>query len=102
LDHASGATERTLLVAVVDKLILKMKRSEQRYQMHVERLGLTASEFSREEVDMQAIEVADIDNDGIKDIVTGKCFYAHNGRDPGAEDPAVLYWFKTQRKSNDK
>jgi hypothetical protein len=30
----------------------------------------------------------DIDGDGIKDIVTGKCFYAHNGRDPGAEQPA--------------
>lgn len=60
LDHASGATERTLLVAVVDKLILKMKRTEQRYQMHVERLGQTVSEFSREEIDMQAIEVADV------------------------------------------
>lgn len=44
-----------------------------------------------------AMSCADIDGDGIKDIVTGKCFYAHNGRDPGAEQPAVLYWFKTTR-----
>ena len=45
-------------------------------------------------------EKADIDNDGIKDIVTGKCYYAHNGRDPGAEQPAVLYWFKATRNKD--
>ena len=44
-----------------------------------------------------AMACTDIDGDGIKDIVTGKCYYAHNGRDPGAEQPAVLYWFKTTR-----
>jgi len=46
---------------------------------------------------LHALDFADIDGDGILDIVTGKCYYAHNGRDPGAEDPAVLYWFKTKR-----
>lgn len=49
---------------------------------------------------LHAVACADIDNDGILDIVTGKCYYAHNGKDPGAEDPAVLYWFKTVRHSN--
>ncbi len=49
---------------------------------------------------LHALAVADLDNDGIPDIVTGKCFYAHNGRDPGAEDPAVLHWFKTVRHSD--
>ncbi|MDX1327857.1 MAG: VCBS repeat-containing protein, partial [Arenibacter sp.] len=49
---------------------------------------------------LHALEVEDIDNDGILDIITGKCFYAHNGRDPGGEDPAVLYWFKTLRHPN--
>jgi DNA-binding NarL/FixJ family response regulator len=60
LDHASGATERTLLIAVVDRLILKIKRTEPRYQMHVERFGQTVSEFSRDEINMQAMEIADI------------------------------------------
>ena len=46
---------------------------------------------------LHAMACADIDGDGIKDIVTGKCFYAHNGKDPGAEQPAVLYWFRTVR-----
>lgn len=46
---------------------------------------------------LHAMSCVDIDNDGILDIITGKCYYAHNGRDPGSEQPAVLYWFKTNR-----
>lgn len=49
---------------------------------------------------LHAMDCVDIDGDGIKDIVTGKCYFAHNGRDPGAKEPAVLYWFKTHRHSN--
>ncbi|MGB1261030.1 MAG: FG-GAP-like repeat-containing protein, partial [Akkermansiaceae bacterium] len=47
-----------------------------------------------------AMACTDIDGDGIKDIVTGKCYFAHNGRDPGAHQPAVLYWFRTVRSKN--
>ncbi len=32
------------------------------------------------------------------DFVTGKRWYAHNGHDPGAEQPAVLCWFELGRK----
>jgi len=46
---------------------------------------------------LHALACDDIDNDGIPDIVTGKCYYAHNGRDPGSGAPAVLYWFRTVR-----
>jgi hypothetical protein len=49
---------------------------------------------------LHSLTLADLDNDGIQDLITGKCFYAHNGRDPGGKDPAVLYWFKTQRNNN--
>lgn len=48
---------------------------------------------------MHAIDLVDVDGDGIKDIVTGKRHWAHNGKDPGGNDPAVLYWFRTVRKS---
>jgi hypothetical protein len=46
-----------------------------------------------------AVDVVDIDGDGLKDIVTGKRFWAHgkNGPDPHENDPAVLYWFKLVR-----
>ena len=47
---------------------------------------------------LHALVVADVDGDGLKDIVTGKCYWAHNGSDPGARDPAVLYWFQLLRE----
>lgn len=41
-----------------------------------------------------AAQLVDMDRDGVKDLVTGKRWWAHNGNDPGGNDPAVLYWFK--------
>ncbi len=46
---------------------------------------------------LHALAMTDMDGDGVKDIVTGKRFWAHGGRDPGGRDPAVLYWFQTVR-----
>jgi hypothetical protein len=46
--------------------------------------------------EMQAVAFSDIDNDGLKDIVTGKHYWVHGkhdfDREPNA--PAVLYWLK--------
>jgi putative membrane-bound dehydrogenase-like protein len=47
---------------------------------------------------MHAIAIADMDHDGVPDIITGKRFWAHAEHDPGSLDPAVLYWFKTVRQ----
>ena len=44
-----------------------------------------------------AAQLVDMDGDGVKDLVTGKRWHAHGGRDPGAGQPAVLYWFKVVR-----
>ncbi|HVU58829.1 MAG TPA: FG-GAP-like repeat-containing protein [Puia sp.] len=41
-----------------------------------------------------ALAMADLDGDGHPDLVTGKRYYAHNGEDPGAHEPSVLYWFE--------
>lgn len=38
--------------------------------------------------------VADINRDGYPDLITGKRYFAHNEKDPGAFEPAVLYWFE--------
>jgi putative membrane-bound dehydrogenase-like protein len=47
---------------------------------------------------LHAIDIADIDHDGVPDIITGKRFWAHAEHDPGSLEPAVLYWFKTVRE----
>lgn len=45
-----------------------------------------------------AIDLVDMDGDGLKDIVTGKRFWAHGSKgDPEPNAPAVLYWFKLVR-----
>ena len=44
-----------------------------------------------------AIRLVDINGDGLKDLVTGKRYFAHQGKDPGGHEPAVLYWFELRR-----
>ena len=53
-------------------------------------LGLAVSQ-------MHAAGLVDMDGDGIKDIVTGKRYWAHGGNDPGAEQVPMLFWLKTRR-----
>ena len=40
--------------------------------------------------------LTDVNKDGNVDLIVGKRFFAHNDtdNDPGAHDPAVLYWFE--------
>ena len=49
-----------------------------------------------------AMALADVDGDGLKDIIVGKRYWAHNGHDPDERDPKVLYWFQTVRGKNGK
>jgi len=49
---------------------------------------------------LHALALADFTGNDVPDFVTGKRFWAHNGRDPGANDPAVLYVFETIRKDD--
>jgi hypothetical protein len=44
-----------------------------------------------------ALQLADLNGDGLLDFVTGKRFWAHNGRDPGSFEPAVLVWYEQRR-----
>lgn len=43
---------------------------------------------------LHAVALADIDGDGRQDIVTGKRYYAHGGKDAGGLQEPVLYWFR--------
>ena len=48
---------------------------------------------------LHAIALTDINGDGLKDIVTGKRYFAHGSHgDPEPLAPALLYWFELVRK----
>jgi hypothetical protein len=56
--------------------------------------NFTHHEISRIFSQSHALAFEDINGDGHPDLVTGKRYYAHNGKDPGAHDASVLYWFE--------
>ncbi|GAA5222457.1 FG-GAP repeat domain-containing protein [Membranihabitans marinus] len=41
-----------------------------------------------------SLMLADINRDGHQDLITGKRYFAHNGKDPGGHEAAVLYWYE--------
>ncbi|MEE2639692.1 MAG: VCBS repeat-containing protein [Planctomycetota bacterium] len=42
----------------------------------------------------------DIDNDGQQELITGKRYYAHSGRDAGAEDEITLQYYDWNRETS--
>ena len=47
---------------------------------------------------LHALDLIDMDGDGLKDIVTGKRFWAHGAHgDAEPNAPAVIYWFRLVR-----
>ena len=48
---------------------------------------------------LHALHLADINGDGLPDLVTGKRFWAHREGDDGIDDPAVLCWFEMKREA---
>ena len=51
---------------------------------------------------LHALVLEDLDGDGLKDLVTGKTYWAHppGKGDPDTEGAPVLYWFKLQRSAD--
>jgi hypothetical protein len=45
-----------------------------------------------------SITLADMDGDGLLDLVTAKRFMAHNGSDPDEAGTLGVYWYRLQRK----
>lgn len=44
-----------------------------------------------------ALIAADINGDGLTDLVTGKRFWSHGKSEPGSDKPARLYWLEARR-----
>jgi HEAT repeat protein len=47
---------------------------------------------------VHALHLADLNGDGLPDLVTGKRFWAHREGDEGIDDPAVVCWFELRRE----
>jgi hypothetical protein len=47
-----------------------------------------------------ATTVVDLNGDGQEDLISGKRYMAHNGKDPGGREPLGVYWYE-YRKSPD-
>ena len=47
--------------------------------------------------ELHSVALADIDGDGLKDIVTGKTYYSHHKGSPMWDAGAVVYWFRLTR-----
>jgi hypothetical protein len=60
--------------------------------------------FAKHEIDKSfsqthATVLADLNGDGLPDLITGKRWWAHAKGDPGGDDPAVFFWFELQREN---
>jgi hypothetical protein len=66
-------------------LIMGAKAEENPYGLH----------FS----ELHSVALADMDGDGLKDIVTGKTYYSHHEQSTDWDAGAVVYWFGLQRSA---
>jgi hypothetical protein len=41
-----------------------------------------------------AVALVDLNKDGRPELITGKRYMAHNGRDPGEREPLGIYWYE--------
>jgi HEAT repeat protein len=48
---------------------------------------------------LHALHLADLNSDGLPDLVTGKRYWAHREGDEGIDDPAVICWFEFRRET---
>jgi hypothetical protein len=48
-----------------------------------------------------SVALADMDGDGLKDIITGKTYYSHHKQSPMWDAGAVVYFFKLARTKDD-
>jgi len=50
--------------------------------------------------ELHAVKLADINGDGLQDIVTGKTYWSHHTKSPMWDAGAVVYWFELRREAD--
>jgi FG-GAP-like repeat/FG-GAP repeat len=48
---------------------------------------------------VHVLKLVDLDGDGQPELLAGKRYRGHNGKDPGSYDPLVIYYYKIDPKS---
>ncbi len=48
------------------------------------------------------IALTDLNGDDLPDLITGKRYFAHLGKDPGGLDPVVIYWHEFSRDKDNR
>jgi hypothetical protein len=104
-----GSASIPILVHDVDgdgdaDLIYGMAHNYGVYWLEQEKNSLGQRVWTRHEIDHEWSQphfflLADLNNDGVKEVVTGKRYRAHNGRDPGENEPLCIYAYSFDRKT---
>ena len=87
------------------RLRLRRRRRQRRRRLlrppprHLVVRAATAKDWKTHLIDesiaqTHALILADMNGDGLPDLVTGKRYYAHNGRDPGEDEPPEIAWYE--------
>ncbi len=89
-------------LAWYEQLPKKNEKGEPTFKQHlILNPDATPNKYGVSFSQLHSLDLIDMDGDGLKDIVTGKRFWAHGSHgdvDPNA--PAVLYWFKLVRNKD--
>ncbi len=70
---------------------------------HQQKPGTDGPSFPRHDLfpklvsETHALHFADVNGDGLRDLITGKRFWSHGWGEPGSHDPAMLYWFEAKK-----
>jgi VCBS repeat protein len=70
---------------------------------HLQRPGASHPTFVKQDLfkdlvsETHAVHCVDLNGDGLRDFVTGKRFWSHGKNEPGADKPAILYWFEAKK-----
>ena len=59
----------------------------------------TVNEIDRSYSQPHSLAWADVDGDGAADLITGKRYFGHNGRDPGGMEMPCLYYYRWDAKT---
>ncbi len=89
-------------LAWYEQLPKENKSDEINFKQHIIlNKDATPNEYGVSFAQLHAVDLVDMNGDGLKDIVTGKRFWAHGSQgDAEPNAPAVLYWFELVRNKD--